>query len=989
MPLGKSTVFVPLGKGLRRDYADLVLPIGEGTLGLLNAYIDRTGQIVKRKGATALVNTTTAGGTISTSWQLATYKEALTSIGYSGGTPIAVYSPDAQKWAASGTGGTVRSGLDGPVATTETPINRSGSLVSSVYVGSDVAIGSGYILVGYERGPGNSVFDLIDQVSGQKVQTYEKAGTTHPHCVFISGHAIGLTIGATGLTMVDFNLSTIGTTPTETILSALAVDPVFDATTTTGGGFAVAFKDAGGNLLETLVTSGLAFTTYTVKDAAAATVVPNLMFTYVLNFGGGTARSIVSFDTTNGARSHFNLTTSGGNQQAVTTTVLYAGAEAKTATNNGATAYNTSTGAATIEAVWEYIDAVGTVPQIWKGISGTGTMIYKWAKLASKAWKQGSVNILIWAGDSLFAVRPDWPTGTYPAPLATAYRESAYPPGRGYQSQAASSSNSFMIALTDVTEVEAVASSVDLIRGASTLTLSYPVSGTVAPVGRPVEAIDSLFVATGGQLCQFDGKNYGEVGSPYAPEIISITPGALGSMTAGATYRYQTVFVRRDNNGNVWRSAPSLPFDVTLGGGDGHVDIVFKYLNLSGWDPSTLSIEIYRSAANESEELTLITQQANSINATSGTITDSRADSDIASALPLYTEGGILQADALPPTSLVLNALNRLWIVDAGDPTRLWPSTLFVDGQGPRFSEDTVINLREVDATPITALAALDDRVVVFKKGRIYVISGDGPDAAGNGGFNIATVAIGIGTENPQSVVTFMHGVIFKGGSSYQMLDRGLSVSSPIPGTTQIGQPLRDLYNALQISAAVNIAQQNQVRLYSIAGFTLVLDYVSWAWSVYELQPANTATVWRDLGAYWNGAVYAESNSSYLEGAAIYTMGLSTPWVSMAQVGGYERLYRIQGVGLTRQDHTIHVSMFINGDADTDVGINKSRLMQATEVVWAWELRPRIEKVSSFQLVMFEVATGDSSAMAVTGISLIVGIKQGLRKLYAPTARLT
>jgi hypothetical protein len=1007
MPLTKQPLFIPLGVGLHRESADLVLPIGQGTLGLSNAFIDRSGQIVKRKGATTLSNARVSFGTVSAPWQLTTYKDALTRLGYTGGDPIAVYSPETDKWATAIIS-TLRSGLDGPLATKVTPLNRTAGALNTVW-SDDVAVGGGYVLTAYTVGGNELHFDVFDQITGQRVSTYTIVGATRARCTFVAGHLVGLYVASNLLKLADFNLAALGGGPAISTVAGTVDDAInLEVMSTPAGGFSVLFQLTGSGLLVEAIYDATVtiLGTFNVLNASGVFVTSDRMFTYVKQYGGATVRSIVNFTGLNGAEAHINLVPSGGAMQATTTTTLSSVAAAKN-DNNGATAWDLTVGGISPNVAWEEIHPPSSIPKIWTAVAG-GTLAYTWAKLASKVWQKNThLFMLIEQNGSFYVVRPLQESGEYPAPIATVLRGAAGLPTKGRQSNVATvNDNPFGLVVPSAPEIDAMAGSVGTVPGADFIRLDYEHPGSTDPItgapsdpftSRPAEAISSLFVATGGQLCQFDGRNYGEVSFPGFPEIVSATATTgSGAMTPDADYTYQIVWVRRDNNGLWWRSAPSETATVhtAAAGPPIGVALVYKNPTLSGWDADTTFVEVYRGQANSSAPLNLVSRRlvANFTDETA-TFNDLYSDAQVAEGRPLYTTGGILESAPLPGTRIVLNALNRLWIVDSDDPTRLWPSNNFIDGEGARFSEDTIITLRDVSATPITALAAVDDKVIVFKSDRIYAITGDGPNQAGQGGFNINTIAIGIGTDNPQSVVSFVHGMIFQGAHGYQFMDRGLSISSPFPGTTFVGQPIHDAYGQLIIRAAVHLPKQGQIRLYSLAGNTLVLDYLHWAWSIYEVQTATTATVWNDLGAYFNGtgggpAVMAESDSLYVEGSTLYHLQVTTPWISFAGVGALERIYRFQGVGLTVDDHTVTVTLNINGDGDTTI-TTKSRPMLATEIVWPWELRPRVQKFSSALLTISETAAVPTAGPAITGISLIVGAKVGLRKLYAPSARLT
>ena len=546
MALNKTPVFVPLGVGLRLDTGALLLKPAQGTLALDNCYLAHTGEIYKRTGSTVISTSTVDGSTIPASWQLGTLKDGLVSFGYAGAAAAASYSEASSKWTS------VSSDMRGAAAVSTMPVNDLVGSGGTQPFPSDLAYSGGYYLAAYKAG-GTGFYDLIDAASGTKVVSFSIANVNYPRCVFVSGFAVGVYTNTTGqLKISTINLSTFAVT--HTLINSIPQSGApLEVIGTSGGGFAAAYMDGANVLRETLFTSGLVATDYTVKDAAAANVVPNLFrFAYVAHLSdAGTQRSIVSFDTTNGARAHFNLTTSGGNQQAATTATI--DATATVTLINGAAAYTITTTPTDIQLVYQTaITGVNTTYVIQR-LSGVNSTIatYREMILVSKAWK---VN-----GDFFFLGCPT-AHGVYvvlrstfttnPAPLARAYVGDAIATGNGYQPNVPTVNGDPRILVSIALSVEAVGSAITETQGIEILGLTYPSASTAPTVGRPVEALGSLFVPTGGQLAQYDGRSYGEVGFPYEPVITDALPVAGGSLEADSTYRYQAVYLRFDNNGN-------------------------------------------------------------------------------------------------------------------------------------------------------------------------------------------------------------------------------------------------------------------------------------------------------------------------------------------------------------------------------------------------------------------------------------------------------
>ena len=113
-----------------------------------------------------------------------------------------------------------------------------------------------------------------------------------------------------------------------------------------------------------------------------------------------------------------------------------------------------------------------------------------------------------------------------------------------------------------------------------------------------------------------------------------------------------------------------------------------------------------------------------------------------------------------------------------------------------------------------------------------------------------------------------------------------------------------------------------------------------------------------------------------------------TPWISFAGVGGLERIYRLQGLGATVGDHTLTAVVYGNGDGSTVLTTKAVSLTAGP--TWPWELRPAVQKLTSMKIKLTETFTfGGTAGPSIVGLALVAGVKVGLRKLYAPTARLT
>ena len=80
-----------------------------------------------------------------------------------------------------------------------------------------------------------------------------------------------------------------------------------------------------------------------------------------------------------------------------------------------------------------------------------------------------------------------------------------------------------------------------------------------------------------------------------------------------------------------------------------------------------------------------------------------------------------------PPSRHAATHQNRLWLIDAEDPNRLWFSNEIFEGQPTTFGRGNQLRIDGLPSAP-TALASNGDRLVVFTAVGIYYLVGQGPD---------------------------------------------------------------------------------------------------------------------------------------------------------------------------------------------------------------------------------------------------------------------
>ena len=207
------------------------------------------------------------------------------------------------------------------------------------------------------------------------------------------------------------------------------------------------------------------------------------------------------------------------------------------------------------------------------------------------------------------------------------------------------------------------------------------------------------------------------------------------------------------------------------------------------------------------------------------------------------TAGSILD-NLTPPSFQGMTAhKNRLWGFDGPD---VYYSKAFTSGEQPAFNDVQAFSVDD-GSFPVTALASMDERLIIFKRDRIFYVTGDGPDAAGNGNDLQPPQRIqsNTGCVDWRSVVTSPMGTFFLGDDDLCLLTRQMTVQP-------LGYFVADIMATYPTitSAALDVSQ-GQV-MWTFAGqnstgimviYSYALDYWATQLLPYDAQPTALKTV--------------------------------------------------------------------------------------------------------------------------------------------------
>jgi hypothetical protein len=579
-------------------------------------------------------------------------------------------------------------------------------------------------------------------------------------------------------------------------------------------------------------------------------------------------------------------------------------------------------------------------------------------------------------------------------------------------------SGSYAIAVGEVTRLE-LSGVINVTQaGIVRLTLTPQLASLTTP---PVTASlgETTYIA-GGSLSDYDGSVITEHGFPTFPEGCGFVAGGGGSGTMDAgVHQVVAIYEWVDAAGQLHQSAPSLPVSVTtVATGSIALTVPTLLLSEKGGAPNILtnvSIVAYCTTAGgltffrSNRVAGVYAVTANSLAVKDVTITIDSPDATLAANEPLYTQPNIpstLANIAPGPTKFVWVAQNRLWFDIADQPNFFGFSQEYINNVGLQFNPSLTDSL-PTESGGFAAGAALDEKVIVFGRNRIYAKYGNGPTPSG--GFSSYSrpldVQSDVGCSDPLSVLDQgPGGIIFKAQNGWHVLGRDLSVKYIGAGVSS--------YDAQRVTSAVLLLDRKEARFTLSTGVTLVYSTLVGEWSVF-MYGSNTeagaivssAVWWQTLGFYtWVGV--SSGLNSDVPGLAFDTIGASAPsvftmqarttFLKLGTLEGFQRVKKMYltatASSLTTLDSTFGLTVYFD-DSYTGVGyavtnFNTNVLGASSPSAETVDFRHTITTLQKCKSIAFQfnesaTSTSKTALSGIQALALEIGVKPGVKRLPA------
>lgn len=501
----------------------------------------------------------------------------------------------------------------------------------------------------------------------------------------------------------------------------------------------------------------------------------------------------------------------------------------------------------------------------------------------------------------------------------------------------------------------------------------------------------------GGLVQSYDGVSVNETNFNVFPEGITSTLVNAGTGTIpNGTYQYSVVYAWIDNQGQTHRSTESIGLEVVVSGGPSNVQLTIPTLRIT--KKQNVFIEVYRTTAAGIifYKLTSNTSlTANDATVDTITYTDSKTDAQTLTGELLYTTGGVLSNSSPPSSSVITTWKNRIILKSSDEQNVIWFSKIRTEGFPVEYSDLLTITVDPIGGD-ITALHALDDKLIIFKKRSMYLQAGDGPNNLGQqSDFGLPQlITSDVGCVDVNSVVETPVGLVFKSEKGIYLLDRSLSVN-------YIGAEV-EAFNSSSITSARLVPDTNQIRFTTADNLCLVFDYYFQQWSTFTNHQAVGATLYDGKFCFVKstGEVYKENSSIFTDGAQRIKLKLVSAWMNLAQLQGYQRLYKLLILGTYKSEHRLLVKFGYNFNSSftQDCEIDVESVISPTaygadspygsEAVYGgeyplyqWRIFPKIQKCQSFRISIEDIMDdvfGES--FSISNMRMEVGLKQGSNK---------
>jgi hypothetical protein len=501
----------------------------------------------------------------------------------------------------------------------------------------------------------------------------------------------------------------------------------------------------------------------------------------------------------------------------------------------------------------------------------------------------------------------------------------------------------------------------------------------------------TLYIA-GGEVLQYDGVRLVEVGFHLYPHQFAGTEQAGGSIATNGDYSYKSTYRYDNGQGERERSTTASIATFALASQPGGFTFgAIAPLVVTHKSSPAVSVEFWRSLVDPVLDapffLVTATDPADTSNpnrylandttaSTLSTFNDELADTSLGS-LEQDFWAAELEDVAPPAASIIIATDTRLFIAGiAGDPHRVMYSKLRGADRVASFNDALTFDV-PTPGGDITALAAADGTIIVWRERAIYAFGGQGygnvGDADGSQNFQLVrTISEDVGAVSHETVALTEDGWLFKSHKGWMLLGKG-------GGVQYVGAPIADYDSDTVVSVHV-MQGKHQVRVLTTSRM-LVFDSVANQWSEWTISDGIHACVWQGTYCYLTSTNVKDEQTTYT--SLTHGLDVETAWIKPADLQGGVRVRWLQLLGEYRSAHDVRLRIAYDYSASYTDDVTWT--VSPTTVGGPEQVRigPSRQQCQAFKLRITAQAVGSATpptgeALKLTGLGVELGFRRGL-----------
>lgn len=512
---------------------------------------------------------------------------------------------------------------------------------------------------------------------------------------------------------------------------------------------------------------------------------------------------------------------------------------------------------------------------------------------------------------------------------------------------------------------------------------------------RCVRLGETLYI-TGGQIIQYDGEGVAEVGFHAMPYRLTLVPGASGNFSAGLLAWRQ--LHRWDNaRGERERSSCATTETELVSAGE-DASLVAEPFNLTLKFGATSHIpqgvrspvveEFYRTVANAppGAPMFMVTSRDPAVSTGdnafvvsnfvgTASVTDALSDDDLRAREPFPENGGELPNLPPPPATIIEATQDRIILSGIADrPNAVRYSKLRRDGEIASFNDILRFELPPTGGRN-TAVAFLNETLVVFQETAIFAVPGDGFGNVLGVGSNYGPgrlISSDIGAESQDAVAFTPKGLLFKSRKGwYSMADWG--------PPRYVGDKV-SAFDTEAVRSVQVVESQHHVRILT-AGRMLIWDYEADQWAEWPIADLAHGVVWRGQHmVIAGGEVQAQAAA---HGSTVQ-LDAQTGWVATGGIQGFQRVWWVMVLGELLSACRLRLRLAIDYDEDNYIddkiwtpspGVN-GRMFQVRHGPSRQQCQALRVRVTALHSSLDQAPVG--GGVNLTAISLECGVQPGL-----------